>query len=167
LLVARAGYAEGAREGLEDSLDFVVVGAAVHGLYVNIGARAAGEAFEEVGDQFGLQIANQARAYFGLNGKRRAAAEVDGGDGQRLVHGHEEISGAQNAAFVAERAIEGLAQRDAHIFNGVVLIDVEIAVAPELEIECAVAREELKHVIEKADAGRDFVLAAAFDGELD
>jgi hypothetical protein len=48
----------------------------------------------------------------------------------------------------------------------VVLIDVKVAVALELEVECAVAGEELKHVVEEANAGGDFVLTAAFDDEL-
>ena len=65
LLVARAGDAQRAREGLEDGFDLVVVGAAVHGLDVDVGAGAAGEAFEEVGDQFGLQIADERRTDLG------------------------------------------------------------------------------------------------------
>ena len=167
LFVARAGYAQGARKGLEDGLDLVMVRAAVHGLDVNVGAGAAGEAFEEVGDQFGLQVADQARANLGVNGEGGAAAQVDGGDGEGFVHRHEEVSGAQNAALVAECAVECLAERDADVFDGVMLIDIEIAVALEFEIECAVAREQLQHVIEEANAGGDFVLAAAFDGEPD
>jgi hypothetical protein len=49
----------------------------------------------------------------------------------------------------------------------VVLIDIEVAVAFEFKIECAVAREEFQHMIEEANAGGDFVLAAAFDCEPD
>ena len=129
LLVARAGDAQGAREGFEDGFDLVVVRAAVHGLDVDVGARAASEALEEVGHEFGLQVADKARAHFCVDGEGGAAAEVDGGDGERFVHGHEEVAGAQNAALIAERAVEGLAERDADVFDGVVLIDIEIAVA--------------------------------------
>ncbi len=46
-----------------------------------------------------------------------------------------------------------------------VLIDVQIALARELEIEATMAREELKHVIEEANARRDLVFAGALDGE--
>ena len=46
-----------------------------------------------------------------------------------------------------------------------VLVDVEIALTRELEIEAAVAREQLEHVIEEANAGRDLVFAGALDGE--
>jgi hypothetical protein len=69
LLVARAGYAQRAGKGFEDGFDLVMIGAAVHGLHVDVGARAASEALEEIGDELGLQIADQTRAHLGVNGK--------------------------------------------------------------------------------------------------
>ena len=45
------------------------------------------------------------------------------------------------------------------------LIDVEIAGGFKGEIEASVLGEQLQHVIEKADAGGDFVRAAAFDAQ--
>ena len=59
-----------------------------------------------------------------------------------------------------------LADHDAGVFDGVVLIDIEIAFGCELEIEAAVFGEELQHVIEEADAGRNLVASAAFDAEF-
>ena len=58
-----------------------------------------------------------------------APAEIDGGDGERFVHRHDEIAGAVDALLVAERAIDSLAERDADVFDGVVLVDVEVALA--------------------------------------
>ena len=92
----------------------------------------------------------------------RASAEIDRGDPQGLVHRHQKISGAQNAALVAQGSIEGLAQSDADIFDGVVLIDVEIAVALQFKIEAAVMREQFQHVIEEANAG-NFVASLSID----
>ena len=57
---------------------------------------------------------------------------------------------------VAERLRHGFAERDADVLDRVVLIDVEIARRPsQLQIEPAVTREQLEHVIEEADAGAD------------
>ena len=58
-----------------------------------------------------------------------------------------------------------LAERDAEILDGVMLIDVEIAGGVDLQVEAAVPREQLQHVIEKADAGADVVAALAFERE--
>src|SRR4051794_19033540 len=46
-----------------------------------------------------------------------------------------------------------------------VLIDVEIARRLDLQVEHAVPCEQLEHVVQKADAGADVVLAAAVDRE--
>src|SRR6516164_2794213 len=45
------------------------------------------------------------------------------------------------------------------------LIHVEIAFALELQIECAVSREEFQHVIEKPNARRDLVCALSLNCE--
>ena len=95
--------------------------------------------------------------------QRGTAAEIDRDHGQGFVHGQDEIAGAVDAFAVAQRLGEQLAEHDADVFDGVVLIDVEIAFGVEFEIEAAVLGEQLQHVIEEADAGGDLVAAAAFD----
>src|ERR1700685_568971 len=55
---------------------------------------------------------------------RSTAATARGCDGQSLVHGHEEVSGAQNAPLFAEGAVEGLPQRNANVLDRVVLVHV-------------------------------------------
>ena len=60
---------------------------------------------------------------------------------------------------------EELAEYDADVFDGVVLVHVQIAIGVEGEVEAAMFGEELEHVIEEADAGGDLVAAAAFDPE--
>jgi hypothetical protein len=134
---------------------------------MHVGARSARKAFKEIGDQLALQVTDKARANPCVHDECRPATEVDGGDGEGFVHGHYEVAGAQNAPLVAESAIESLAESNADIFHGVVLIDIEVAVTLEFEIERSMAREKLQHVIEEADPGRDLVLPFAFDGQLD
>ena len=97
--------------------------------------------------------------------ERGAAAEIDRDYGERFIHWHDEVAGAVDSPAVAERFREELAQHDARVFHGVVLIDVKIAHGFQLQIEAAVLGEELQHVIQEANAGRDFIAAFAFDFE--
>ena len=92
-----------------------------------------------------------------------AAAEIDGDEGEGFVHGEDEVAGAIDALAIAQRFGEQLAQHDAYVFHGVVLIDVEIAIGFEGEVEASVFGEQLQHVVEETDAGGDVVAAAAFD----
>ena len=67
--------------------------------------------------------------------------------------------------LLSDRLQHGFAERDAEILHGVMLIDVEIALGLDAQVEAAVAREELQHVIEEPDAGRDVVLAPPVEDE--
>jgi hypothetical protein len=49
----------------------------------------------------------------------------------------------------------------------VVLVDIQIAICPELQIEATMVRKQLEHVIEQANARRNFVAAFAFDREFE
>ena len=52
------------------------------------------------------------------------------------------------------------------VFDRVMRVDVKIARASDFEIEQAVPREQLEHMIEKPDAGCDLRLAAAVEVDL-
>ena len=54
-----------------------------------------------------------------------------------------------------------LAENDAHVFHGVVLVHVQVAACRDLQVETAVAGEKLEHVIEEANAGGNLVAPAA------
>jgi hypothetical protein len=77
------------------------------------------ETLEEVADQLRLQIADPRRPDFGLNHGHRTTAKVHGRQTESFVHGHQKIAGSQDAAPVAESAVEGLTQTDSDILHGV------------------------------------------------
>ena len=108
---------------------------------MNIRARAAGKALEEIIDQFRLEIADSSRSHPSLDDGHRAAAEVHGREAKGFVHGHQKISGSQDAAPVPQRAVKRLTQADADILDGVVLIHIQVAQCGELQIEAAVTGE--------------------------
>ena len=68
--------------------------------------------------------------------------------------------------FDAERFCDGFAQSDAGVFDGVVLIDVQIALRFDFQIDGAVPRDEIEHVIEEANAGRDCGCAAPVEIQM-
>ena len=52
-----------------------------------------------------------------------------------------------------ERFRKQLAHNDADVFNGVVLIHIQIAIGLQLQVEAAMFREQLQHVVEEANSG--------------
>jgi hypothetical protein len=127
-------------------------GAAVHEFEVDVGRSGLGEGAKEVFEQLGLEVAYFRGGNLPVADAENAAGKIEGGSGEAIVHRHEEIAGAQNAAFGAEGLLDGFAQSYADVFDGVVLIDVKIALCAEFEVETAVASDLFEHVVEEADA---------------
>src|SRR6516225_6031818 len=132
---------------------------------MDIRACCLGEALEEILDQFGLELPDGPRSEVRLDDAKRAAAKIDGCGGQCFVHGHQEISCAENAALRSERGVDRFTEGDADVLDGVVLVNLEIAGGLETQIEAAVARDEIQHVIEETNSRRDVRLAAAIEAE--
>jgi hypothetical protein len=165
LPVAGAGYTQGTPEGLEECFDFVMAGAPIHDSRMYICARATGKAFEEVIHQLRLQVSNPDGSHLGLNDRHCATSKIYCRESQRFIHGHEEITGSQDAAPVTERAIESFPESDSDVLDGVVLIDIEIAASHDFQVESAVTREEFEHVIEETDSGGNVVFSPTLNGK--
>ena len=82
---------------------------------------------------------------------------------QRLVHGKVERGVAGDAAPLAERLGDGLAERNAGVLDGVVVVDVQVALGLDRHVDQRVARKLLQHMVEEADAGGDIEAAGAVD----
>ena len=142
-------------------------GAAVEAAQVDVGFGGLREALKKIFEKLNGEIADLLRSDFGLNDAVRAAAKVNCGGGERLVHRHQEISSAENSFFGAQRSLHRFSERDANVFNGVVLVDVEVASGGDGEIEGPVASDEIEHMIEEADAGGDFGFATTLEREAE
>src|SRR4029077_13789047 len=65
--IAPAGCPHGARKGLEEGFDLVMIGAAVQDSRVHVSSCAARESFKEGVDEFCLQISDQSYAHLGIH----------------------------------------------------------------------------------------------------
>ena len=74
---------------------------------------------------------------------------------------------ATQAFFVAYRLVECLSECDADILDGVMRIDVQVALGDDVQIDHAVARDLVEHVLEKRQAGIEYGLAVAVQVQLD
>ena len=70
---------------------------------------------------------------------------------------------AMNAAAITEGLSQGLAHGDAHIFIGVVIIDVRIPFRADHQINKAVAADLMQHVIKKWHTGTGLALTTAIE----
>ena len=145
----------------------MVARASIQHLRMDIAAHTLRKSFEKIVDQLALEIAHAIHVQGEVHHCVRASAQIYGCDGERLIHRHDEIAGAIDPAPCAERLRNGFTQSNAEVFDGVMLIDIEITRGADLEIERAVTRHQLEHVVEEADAGTNVVSPFSFDPEPD
>src|SRR6476469_8312593 len=87
---------------------------------VDVHARLAGEAVEEVPDQLGAEATDGGTGEGAVEDAMAAPADIYGDGREGLVHRHDGVRGAADTAPVAERLAERLAEADRHILDGVV-----------------------------------------------
>ena len=97
------------------------------------------------------------------NVRPRAPAEVDGGAGERVVHRDDGVAVAGDAAAVAERTIECLAERERSVLDGVMRSGLQIAHRFEHEVEARVKRKLFEQVVVEAGTRRDPHTACAVE----
>jgi len=133
---------------------------------MNIGLGSLRETLKKIFRQFHLEIADALGRDLRLHDAIGPAAEIDCGGCERFVHGHQEIARSQNAELGAKRFLYGFTERDADVFDGVMLVHIQIAVGVHIQIKCAMPRNQLEHVIEKADSRRDARFSVAIQVQL-
>ncbi len=76
---------------------------------------------------------------------------------------------AGHALLVADGLGEGLAEGDADVLDGVVVVDVQVAVALDVEVDQPVTGDLVEHVLQEGHADGEARLAGAIqiDGDLD
>src|SRR5262245_50510412 len=85
------------------------------------------DALEQMRDQVGAKLPHPRREECGIYDAVRSPAQVDRHESKRLVHGHKAMSCANDAAPIAQRSIQCLAQANTHILGSVVLVHMQIA----------------------------------------
>src|SRR6185503_97120 len=130
---------------------------------MHVGACPLRKTFEEVSDEFRLKIAHSVDLQLQIDDGMNSAAEIDCRDGERFIHGHDEVTGPVDSSTIAERARNGLAQGNADVFHGVMLIDVQVALGGEFQVERAMPGKQLEHVVKEPDSRVHVVATLAIE----
>src|SRR5690606_27630082 len=153
------GHAQGATEGLEHGLDLVVGVDATQVVDVQGHQGMVDEALEELLEQVHIEAADDCAGIGHVHLQAGTAGEVQRHARQRLVHGDVGVPVAAQPLLVAHGLGKGLAQGDADIFHGVVVVDVEVAATFDMHVDQAVPGYLVQHVLEEGNADIEVRLA--------
>src|ERR1700733_4567015 len=128
-------------------------------------AEALCQGAKEVRHQLAGQLADLFAAEVTLEHEVGAAGQVDRDLRLALIH-RQQKTVAADPGLVAERLAQRLADGQRAILDRVMLIDVQIPAAAQLQLKAAVPGELLEHVIEESDAGLDVTAGRTVELEL-
>ena len=93
----------------------------------------------------------------------RATGAVQRHLNQSLIQRCHELSESINSTTISQGLGKGLAQSDAHILVGVMVVDMRVTNGMDIEINQSVAADLVKHVIKKRHTGAHLATAAAIE----
>ena len=101
-------------------------------------------------DQFCWQPAYRLASEAALEDRIRPPREVERHLRAGFVHRQQEPV-ARDTTFVTQRLAQRFTESDRAILDGVVLVDLQVAFALELELEPTVLAQLFEHMVEEAD----------------
>jgi len=120
---------------------------------------------KEIFDELDLEIADALCRDLCIDDAIRPAAEIDGGGGQSFVHGMRKYPARKMPRF-DRPFLHGFAKSNAHIFDGVMLIHVEITAGVHVQIKCAMTRERVPACGRRSERPCDAGFSAAIETQL-
>src|SRR5690606_20919684 len=120
-------------------------------------------ALEELARQVDIEAADVRAGEGHVVEEPGAPGKVDDHPREGLIEGHVSMAVPAHAGLVAHGGRKGLAQRDADVFHGVMVVDVDVAIAVDVEVDQAVAGDLVEHVVQEGNPGVDALAARAIE----
>jgi hypothetical protein len=134
-----------------------------HDVDMQIHTQLVDEPSKKLVRQVGVEVTDTPRAYLDVIKEIRAATEIDDNFSQRFVERAGRLAEAANAVLVAEGVLESLTQRQADVFDRVMVVDFKIAFRVDIDVEKTMTAKAIQHVVQERHAGLNSCLTAAVD----
>ncbi len=125
-VVAGDRHAQRAAEGFEQCFGLVVGVETLEVIKVRRHGRVVDETLEKLAQQIQVEVADARAGVRHVVEKAGAPRQIDDHAREGFVQRHVGVSIAINAALVPYRLRKRLAEHDAHVFHGMVRVDLEI-----------------------------------------
>lgn len=119
------------------------------------------ESLKKFTNQIQIERAGRGTHKWNLKFQIRASREIDHDSGQGFIKRNVSMAVTADTALVADGLCQSLSDGDTDILNRVMGVDLQIAISLDFEVDQTMSGDLVQHVIEKWDAGREFLPAGA------
>ena len=146
--------AQRAPERLEHCFTLVVRIHATQIIHMDSRQGMIDETLEKLTHQIDVKLANPRPREIKVETQARAPGEIYHHPRKRLIKRHVGVAIAAQPFLVAQCFGDSLPERDPHIFNCVMRIDMQITLRLNLQVDQPMAGDLVQHVVQKRHAGR-------------
>src|SRR6266852_6842582 len=114
------------------------------------------ERLHKIAHQHALKLAHALLLYRAVLREVHAPADIDHRAAERLIERDRGVPETPDTRTIPQRLAKRAAHHDPDVLDRVMLIDREVAARLDHQIEEAMAREALEHMVEKRHAGMNF-----------
>src|SRR6202022_3421215 len=114
------------------------------------------ERLHKIVHQHGLKLPYALLLYRDVVREVDASADIDHRAAERLVERDSGVPETPDTRTISQRLAKRATHHDPDVLDRVMLVDMEVAARLDHEIEKAMAREALEHMVEKRHAGMNF-----------
>ena len=125
------------------------------------------KAVEKFFKQIDVKTADQGAGKVDVVYQTGAAGKVDDHTAQCFIQRNIGMAVTGNAGFIAKRLFQGLTQYDTDVFNGVMVVNVQIAFAGNIQVNQTMTRYLGKHMLKERNADVKAVFAGTVKIEAD
>lgn len=157
-MISRVGFqrtAQSLRQGFKYPFDTVVRISAISKIYVKCNTRIYRQCLHEFFRQLDVESPQTSLGQVCVKNEKGPAAEIHRNLGQCLIHGNNRMPIAPDSFGCAHSLEKGFAKAYAHIFYGMVGVNMEVADGLDVQIEQPVAGQVIQHMIEETNTGVD------------
>src|SRR5574343_18084 len=161
----RNGHAQGAAKGLENRFRLVVGIFTPQVIDVQGHAGVVNQALEKFAEQIDIKGTDHGAGEINVVFKPRPTGKVDDNARQSFIERDVAVPVAGQALLVPPGLGKRLTKGDTEVFDGVMGVDMQIAMSNDIEVDEAMAGNLVQHVVEERNTGGELALAGAIKVE--
>ena len=123
------------------------------------------QAMEKFAEQIDVEATDHRAREIDVHFQPRTTGQIDHDARQGFIERHIAVTVASQPLLVAPGLGQCLTEGNSQILNGVMRVDVQIAVGDDIEIDQAMPGNLIKHVVEERNTGGKFALASTIEIE--
>jgi len=117
-------------------------------------------------EELDVEIADKGDRWICLVNQISAIAQIKRHANESLIHGKKEKTVPLDSGLVTQSFPEGLAQANAHVFDQMVIVYLDISFGFDGKVEESMPGKKGQHMIEKRDSRRNFSFSRAIKREF-